>query len=768
MQLFVVPVTMRLLTQPSRAMDTDIPFALEHHIPILPLMQEKDLDKQFGVKFGDLQYLDKHTVDATAISFDEKLTKFLQGVIVGDEIAQKVRAAFDAYIFLSYRKKDRADAQQLMRLIHDNALCRDIAIWYDEFLTPGENFIDAIRDALKKSDLFALAVTPNLVNEENYVRTTEYPMARDLGKEILPAEMQPTDREMLRDQYEELPEPVKTGGLDERLELFLRRLAITENDDDPQHNFFIGLAYLSGIDVEVNKDRAFRLIKGAAEKNHVEAIRKLTLMYENGEGVERDYHMGAKWRERLAELYKSRYESTPNEVNATLLVSSLQELGNAYYALRDLNQAKAAYKQMLRCCEDFDSLYSSPIFIDFISFCYGRLGSIAQSEGDFTEAHAHYQKSFEIKNAILKKDDTLVRRLDLSVSNITFGDLAMEMGKRKEARGYYEKALDLLDEFANNSDIEVIKNGLTVCYERLGILAEEEGRRKEAREYFQKMFEIRETEAKSEGTADSKIGLANSYGRVGNLALTEGKLGKARENFQKSIEIYEQLAHDTQTVDAWNSLSVAYINLGDLSLTEGKLGEAREYFQKALEISERLARETDTREARRNLSIAYGRLGKAYHTDGNINDALKYWQKDLSICEELEREASTPQTQRDLWVNYNNVGLCAEEAGYTALAEAYYRKGLKIAEELAKTDGALKNRMDVAMSYIKLGRVTKDTTLMDKAYDICMEVCQSDMSNVEARRLMAFITTERAKARGGLMGRLFARQEKRAEKKRKK
>ena len=53
---------------------------------------------------------------------------------------EKIRAAFDAYIFLSYRKKDRAYAQELMHLIHKNRFCKDIAIWYDEFLTPGESF----------------------------------------------------------------------------------------------------------------------------------------------------------------------------------------------------------------------------------------------------------------------------------------------------------------------------------------------------------------------------------------------------------------------------------------------------------------------------------------------------------------------------------------------------------------------------------------------------------------------------------------------------
>ncbi|MBQ6836907.1 MAG: hypothetical protein IJO47_07625, partial [Clostridia bacterium] len=131
--LFVVPVTFKLLSAPNRAMDEDIKFALNKHIPVLPLMMESGLDAIYSRpdKFGELQYLSPFSNDATEVSFDEKLKKYLESVLVSDEMAKRVRAAFDAYIFLSYRKKDRKYANQLMRIIHSKPECRDIAIWYD-------------------------------------------------------------------------------------------------------------------------------------------------------------------------------------------------------------------------------------------------------------------------------------------------------------------------------------------------------------------------------------------------------------------------------------------------------------------------------------------------------------------------------------------------------------------------------------------------------------------------------------------------------------
>ena len=83
------------------------------------------------------------------------------------------------------------------------------AIWFDEYLVPGERFNDAIRDAFEKSSLFAMAVTPHLTEDGNYVMRVEYPLARDREEEnaqkekndfaIVPVELY-TDKEKVGDK----------------------------------------------------------------------------------------------------------------------------------------------------------------------------------------------------------------------------------------------------------------------------------------------------------------------------------------------------------------------------------------------------------------------------------------------------------------------------------------------------------------------------------------------------------------------------------------
>ena len=263
MQLFVIPVTDKLLSSGCRTVRIDVPAADRYHIPILPIIVEQIPDELFERVFGKRHYLDSTGIDNTQISFEKKLTDYLNRIASADTWSQQIRDAFDAYIFLSYRKKDRKAAQRLMNLIHKTPFCRDIAIWYDEYLVPGESFTDAIKDAMHRSSLFALAVTPNPLEQGNYVMMHEYPEALKNNMNILAAELEKTDREQLIQHYNGLP---PTVDLDDIVILgqALKNTHAKKVNNEPRHLFFIGLAYLYGIDVEVNRERALNLITDAA------------------------------------------------------------------------------------------------------------------------------------------------------------------------------------------------------------------------------------------------------------------------------------------------------------------------------------------------------------------------------------------------------------------------------------------------------------------------------------------------------------------------
>lgn len=308
--LVVVAVTRKLLETPNRAMDMDIPQALQLHVPVLPVLLEPGLDGLYTQpdKFGSLQYLSAVSTDDTQIAYQDKLKKYLDAVLLSRDTAERIRAAFSARIFLSYRKKDRSYANTLMRMIHAQPGCRDMAIWFDEFLVPGKSFSQSISEVLAGSDLFALLVTPNVLEEPdgkpNFVMGEEYPAARSAGLPILPICMEQTDMAALREKFEGLPACVDPSAAEE-FSLALAQLAarLGKGENNPVHDFLIGLAYLEGIDMEIDRQRGLELITAAAHGQLPEAMEKLILMYALGSGVARDQAQADAWSKTLAAYF---------------------------------------------------------------------------------------------------------------------------------------------------------------------------------------------------------------------------------------------------------------------------------------------------------------------------------------------------------------------------------------------------------------------------------------------------------------------------------
>ena len=709
MQLFVMPVTTRLLTSPNRAMDVEFPLAMSRHIPVLPLMMEPGLDTLFTRRFGDLQYLDPRSSDKTKRSFDEVLTTYIRAVLADDRLSSRVRAAFDAYIFLSYRKKDRKKAQELMRLIHKNPVCRDIAIWYDEFLTPGENFNRAIEEMLEKSDLFAMAVTPNLVNEDNYVMLTEYPAALAHNKPILPVEMAETDHAALEARYEGLPPcvPGEDGAAFRQALLErLKALAITANDADPTHNYLIGLAYLDGIDVEVDHDRALGLIAGAAESGLGEAMAQLVAMYENGKGVARDYREAVRWQERYTDDLRSRYRAEPSEENAAALLTGLWSLGDKLLDLGQLSESGQVYEEMRRTAEPL-AKPGSDAFRRSLSVALDNLGRVAEERGDLAAASRCFEDALAIVEALELTSGSRSARRDLAVSYNRMGGILEARGDLPGARRYYEKGLALARALAEETGTVHARRDLMISYERLGLVSEAQGDPDQARDYYGMSLAIARSLAEETGTAESRRDLSASYSRLGNIARAMGDLSGARGYFQKELVIDLALAEETGTIMARRDLSVGFTKLGTVARLQGDLNDARQYYEKALAIALPLAREIGTPEIRRDLSVVYVGLGDIAKAAGNSTEARVQYEKALPLRETLVRETGTAESRRDLSVTFERLGDAAKAAKDLPAARDYYEKGLALIRTLAQEVKTPANRRSLFVSCFRLGELSE-------------------------------------------------------------
>ena len=268
MELFLIPVTKKLLESNVRAIKEDLSFAINNHISVLPILLESGLDEEYRKVFGNIQYLKRASSDETERAYSLKLEEYLTKFLIKDSLLERIDQVFKYSVFISYRKKDRAKAQKLMELIHKNNNNLDIGFWYDEFLVPGEDFNEGIASELKNADAFLLLVTDNLTKENNYVETIEYPMAKQLHKKIIPIRYGELDEEELHKRYKDLPNILDKDCSD----IFNKLIKNGDSEFTDAQKYLLGVAYLKGIKTEINRERGIELLEEAANNGDIEAV----------------------------------------------------------------------------------------------------------------------------------------------------------------------------------------------------------------------------------------------------------------------------------------------------------------------------------------------------------------------------------------------------------------------------------------------------------------------------------------------------------------
>lgn len=318
--MVIVPVTSKLLKSENRAMESEIPYAIRNHIPVLPIVVEKipDFPSLYNEKFQHIQYLNKISRETIGIPYIQKLRKTLEVYTLGLDQEKKIRDAFDLHVFLSYRKKDKFYAEELLFLIHQNQASKDIAVWYDEFLNPGKKWNDGIMDAIDQCDVYSLIVTPSIVEDGNFVQQKEYPRARQKEKVIKPIIFEEIDMSELKEKFPGIPAPIPFAKQEEIADYFYALLDKKKRvcEDSLIKRYYIGMAYLYGIGVEIDRPYAVAEIEKAASEVKTEPadpLKKIAQIYRYGNGTERNIEKAVRYMERYVDIISSHSATLPEK-----------------------------------------------------------------------------------------------------------------------------------------------------------------------------------------------------------------------------------------------------------------------------------------------------------------------------------------------------------------------------------------------------------------------------------------------------------------------
>jgi len=695
MQLIVVLVTERFLHTENTARGTLFRFAIDHQLPVLPLQIEPGIEQEFNRICGNIHCLDLTKDGMAAISNDKKLSDYLGNVLLDERMLRDVKNAFIGYIFLSYRQKDWKEGQALMRLIHNSPTLRDVAIWYDGFLTFGKDFNTAIFDKLHECMLFALVVTPNLLEDGNYVKRFEYPEAMNppapfKRKVILPVEMVPTDRAELEMAYENIPtcfQPDQTEKIARYIECNLADKVDFSKRDEPGHEYLVAMAYHSGINVEMNKDYALKLFIKAAENGSMDSAKKLVEIYRRGDGQEINYSEAIKWQNHFISGVVSMFRAEQSERSLSRVLEGLFMLLELYVEVTALEAVDQVLVTIDKWLQEWGNLLSENEH-EYYRARFGLWCSRYLIKAERSNPDCDHEK-------MLKDIQTMLQS-------------ARQHGVSLVSKSPYERNIDLLLEIEMENgeyiaSLGSFRNALAILTANLDSY----------RLFYEEL-----------GDEASLNKLANIYGHVAEYGHKAGDLKLALELFNRALMIFQSLCEYGELYAL--SASAMHTQISDVFVDCGNRADALIHLEAASNTLRGHFERTKSFSTLRVLSRCLDKIGNIYKNTGRLDEAMNFYREALSY--DLERYHSEDSagsrsdvTVRDVAVDYMKLGEVLMQTTEHQRAVDYFDDAIewyKVSFSLADTNiGKLNSKKGIAHCINKKGQIYRNDGHLQMAVD---------------------------------------------------
>ncbi len=305
---------------------------LQRGTAVLPVFDKADTVLRFTEQFGNM-----HGIFLTNPEADRLIGAQLNRFLPGREITEKIlENAFSGRIFLSYRKKDVEAALRIMEVIHDTPSGGRASVWFDEYLAAGRNFNEEITEKLEASDAMALVVTPHLLENGNYVQTTEYPEAVQRKKKIIPIQAEETDRNLLLQAYPHLEPPADIADT-ETIDKLMQDAGFSgRRVGEAYIDYLLGMAFMWHIGVEKSEKRALQFLFSAADEECPEAYEALSFLYTAGIAVKRDLNKALDYK---LKAYRRLIREEPSAEQAEHLFRLLFETDGLSLLLKSRGKA---------------------------------------------------------------------------------------------------------------------------------------------------------------------------------------------------------------------------------------------------------------------------------------------------------------------------------------------------------------------------------------------------------------------------------------------
>ena len=361
-----------------------------------------------------------------------------------------------------------------------------------------------------------------------------------------------------------------------------------------------------------------------------------------------------------------------HQMREELADSGWYRMGQLMLRVGDFNGAEQLYIELLKNTDNEGDR----------SHYFHQLGWAKKKQGEYEEAVQYYEKSIEIKERTISKNDP-----GLSVSYHNIASVYNNMGEYSKALGYYEKSIEI-------TKIALPQNhpNLAISYSNIGRVYKNIGEYSKALEYHEKSIEIKKI-----ALPQNHPHLAISYSDIGQVYNRMGEYSKALEYHEKSIEIKKIALPQNHP-----EVAISYSDIGQVYNDMGEYSKALEYYEKDIENKKIALPQNHP-----NLATYYTNIGQVYNNMGEYSKALEYHEKSIEIT-----KIALPQNHPHLAISYSDIGQVYNRMGEYSKALEYYEKHIEI-----KKIAALQNHPNLATSYNNIALVYNNMGEYWKAFE---------------------------------------------------
>ena len=614
MDCIILLLTEETLQTNNNVVNRILPLALKNKIPLLPLGITSEVGPLVGKLcnlrgYPSLDVLFPNSTDDTKLPFRERLHIWMSKFMTDTLEHKRILDNFRTRLFISYRKKDRQILRKLLSDIYQKADYRESLIWFDEYLTAGEDYDIEIQNMIDSSNLFIFLLTENMLEPDNYAIREELSRAIENKLPIMVIETISgayaiPDKLLNYEGKLVISAPCDSdnisaadfSGIGNLLYKTMPEPAFSSKREELEHIYLLGMAYYLGIGAIKDKEFGVQMIRLAADKGLIEAMDRMVAILVEEHG---DYNAAIKYQKNIVNYYDLKAGKSRQISDLEVFLGQMQVLGDYYKYAGDLENHEDVFRTMITALESINNLTEQKKLLEHATTACMRLGDVADIKVHierspeikseyFDETIDWYIKGYEYALHYQKYEESLMSLRMIYTPLMRIADEKYDLTDipLKEIIEEYLKILKLIQDADAKYPCSDTRADLCACHKTLMELYHTVEMPPESLDNGQKMLDLAR-QGYLEGlnidrlktyteALESFSKLQYEYGQTKDALYNLIKASKARSKYM------EYPVKDSKTAEL---LFIDYISIVDLCIEEGRIEDARGALESAKVIA---------------------------------------------------------------------------------------------------------------------------------------------------------------------------------------